>query len=160
MTAPSRLPIEIEFRDSWTPQETENVTTVLGFVQRLMNDHDLDGVKSTYGDHPYVQHNRAIPDGIEALADYVGAFAKRFPEYSYDVKRVLCDGEFVTFHSHATVKHAHRGGDSKGFNIIDTWRIEDGRIADHWDAVQPLDGFMRFYVWLTGGAVRNPNGVF
>ncbi|MEM1270403.1 MAG: nuclear transport factor 2 family protein, partial [Bacteroidota bacterium] len=100
------------------------------------------------------------PDGLEGLTEFLRRFVGRFPEYGYDVKRILVDGDTVMFHSHVTTKASHRGDDTKGFNIIDTWRIQGGTIADHWDAIQPLDGFMRLYVWLTGGAIRNANGVF
>ena len=31
---------------------------------------------------------------------------------------------------------------------------------DHWNAIQPLDGFMSFYVLMTGGRIKNNNGVF
>ncbi len=156
----SVLPIDIERQDSWSDAEDANVRVVVDFVYNLMNAHNFDYVRRTYGPHPYVQHNRNIPDGIDALVDYVSTFAKRFPDYTYDVKRVLADDDFVTFHSHATVRAAHRGKDGQGLNIIDTWRIVDGQVVEHWDAVQPLDGFMRFYALLNGGKIRNQNGVF
>jgi len=125
-----------------------------------MNDHDFDQVLSTHGSDNYVQHNRNIPDGIPALVAFVRDFAKRFPDYTYDVKRILADGETVTFHSHATVNSKHRGDDGKGLNIIDIWQVQNGQITRHWDAIQPLDAFMRSYVLLTGGRIRNANGVF
>ena len=31
---------------------------------------------------------------------------------------------------------------------MDTWKVENGKITEHWDAVQPIDGFMRFYFWM------------
>jgi len=64
------------------------------------------------------------------------------------------------FHSHATLDREHRGNDEKGMNIIDTWKIQDGKIVEHWDSIQALDGFMRFYAWISGGDIRNSNGVF
>lgn len=144
----------------WTEIETENALLVADFVQNLMNTHQFDYVRNTFGNDQYKQHNRGIEDGLAKLVDFVSDFAKQFPEYSYDVKHIYVDGESVIFHSHATVKKAHRGNDQKGFNIIDTWRIKDSQIVEHWDAIQPLDWFSRFYVWMTGGKTRNTNGVF
>ncbi len=144
----------------WSDQELTNARLMTDFIQHLMNDHDFDIVRERFGHANYVQHNRNIPDGIMALIDYVADFAKRFPEYTYDVKRMQADGDLVTFHSHATINARHRGNDRKGLNIIDTWRIEGGSIVEHWDAIQPLDGFMRFYALMTGGRIRNGNGVF
>ncbi|WOG27666.1 hypothetical protein [Endozoicomonas sp. 8E] len=45
-------------------------------------------------------------------------------------------------------------------NIIDTWRLENGPIVEHWDSIQALDDFMRFYSLISGGNIRNDNGVF
>lgn len=147
-------------KESWNTQETENVKLIIDFVQHLMNDHDFDYIKQTFGNDLYKQHNRGIPDGMEALVDYVAGTAKRFPEYTYDVKHIYADGNYVIFHSQATIKAKHRGNDKKGLNIVDTWRIDDGQIVEHWDALQSMNGFMRFLNLLTGGKIVNTNGVY
>ena len=85
---------------------------------------------------------------------------KRFPEYSFDVKRIISSGDFVVSHSHATLKAAHRGNVSKGFIITDTFRIEHGRLAEHWDAIQPIDFFTRLLVLVSGGTIANNNPTF
>ncbi|MEM7286205.1 MAG: nuclear transport factor 2 family protein [Actinomycetota bacterium] len=144
----------------WSTDERANADVVAEFVQLLMIDHDLDGVRRRFGSSPYVQHNHSIPDGIEGLLGYIERLVKRFPEYSYDVRRITVDGDVVTFQSHVTMRAKHRGNDRKDLNIIDSWRVVDGEIGDHWDALQPLDAFMRFYAFVTGGRVRNDNGTF
>jgi predicted SnoaL-like aldol condensation-catalyzing enzyme len=108
----------------------------------------------------YKQHNRNLPDKITGLVGFLEEFVEDYPEYSYDVKHIYVDGNYVIFHSHATLNEADRGNAHKGMNIIDTWRIENGQIVEHWDSIQALDGFMRFYSLLTGGKIRNDNGVF
>ncbi|MCG8620039.1 MAG: nuclear transport factor 2 family protein, partial [Desulfobacterales bacterium] len=108
----------------------------------------------------YIQHNRNLPDKIQGLVGFLREFVQDYPDYTYDVKHIYADGDYVTFHSHATLKKEDRGNDQKGMNIIDTWRIENGKIVEHWDSIQPLDVFMRFYAWMNGGDIRNKNGVF
>ena len=156
------LKIELESlkKDNWSEQELENVNLVVDFVQHIMNNHDFDYILGKYGDTPYVQHNRTMPDGIKGVVGTVKQFSKRFPDFTYDVKHILADGDYVMLHSHATINKKHRGNDKKGLNIKDTWKITNGKIVEHWDAVESIDGFMRFYGLLTGGAVRNTNGVF
>lgn len=117
-------------------------------------------VRSRFDGDAYVQHNRSIPDGITGLVEYLQDFTKRYPEYSYDVKHVHVDGDHVTFHSHVTIKASHRGDESKGFNIIDTWHVVDGMIGDHWDAIQPLSTSMRLLALFVGGRKANTNTVF
>ena len=147
-------------KDNWSQSEMENAKMMTDFVQQLMNNHEFDKVMQTYSNDDYTQHNRGIPDGVTGVVNFVQQYAKRFPDFTYDVKHIFSDGDYVIFHSHATINKKHRGDDKKGFNIKDTWRINDGKIVEHWDAIQPIDGFLRFYAWLTGGSIRNSNGVF
>ena len=72
----------------------------------------------------------------------------------------LVDGDKVIVHSHVTTKLKERGNPKKGHNIIDIWRVNNGELEEHWDAVQPIHSFMRFYDWLTGGKFRNTNSYF
>lgn len=144
----------------WTERETENAQLVATFIQLVMNDHDLPQVLERFGEHPYRQHALAIPDGVPGLVDYMEGITKRFPDYSYDVKHIAASGDTVIFQSHATLRERDRGNDKRGLNIIDRWRIEDRRIAEHWDAQQPLDTKMRLLTLFTGGARKNPNGIF
>ena len=159
MSAP-KIANEELYSSDWSEKERDNVNTVVEFMQLLMNEHKFDEVLEKFKNNRYTQHNRNLPDGFENLVIYVKDFAKKFPEYSYDVKRIIADGDYVTFHSHVTIKATHRGDDSKGLNIMDTWKLEDGQITKHWDAIQPLDLMLRFYLFLTGGSIRNHNGVF
>ncbi|MEL6672827.1 MAG: nuclear transport factor 2 family protein [Bacteroidota bacterium] len=144
----------------WTSQEQANVALIADFIEHLMNKHDFDYIDQQFGHHNYVQHNRTIKEGIAGVIETVRGVVKRYPEYTYDVKHVLADGDQVIFHSHATMNKKDRGNDTRGFNITDRWRIQDGQIVEHWDSVEPINGFMRFFTWLTGGKVRNGNGVF
>lgn len=147
-------------KTSWSASERKHALLITDFVQNLMNNHDFEYVLANYNDSRYVQHNRNLPDKITGLVGFLTEFVEDYPEYSYDVKHIYVDGNYVIFHSHATLYKDDRGNDSKGMNIIDTWRIENGHIVEHWDSIQALDGFMRFYALLTGGTVRNQNGVF
>lgn len=145
---------------NWSAEELENAKVITDFVQNLMNNHNFDYVLTHYNDSAYTQHNRNLPDKVTGLVGFLKEFVEDYPDYSYEVKHIYVDGDYVIFHSHATLKKEDRGNDQKGMNIIDTWRLENGRIVEHWDSIQALDGFMRFYSLLTGGNIRNENGVF
>ena len=158
-------PIAINYqslrRDHWSDQEKQNVELVSDFVQHLMNNHDFEYVMSKFDNSVYVQHNVAIPDGISGLVDFVAKFAKRFPEYGYDVKRIMADGDLVMFHSHCTVKAKHRGDDTKGMIIIDYWRIDNGEIAEHWDSIQTIPFWLSFFFnFYKISGRKNANGIF
>lgn len=147
-------------KPSWTEQELANATLITDFVQNLMNNHNFDYILERYNDSSYVQHNRNLPDKITGLVGFLKEFVEDYPDYTYDVKYIYVDGDYVIFHSHATLKKDDRGNDKKGMNIIDIWRLEDGRIVEHWDSIQALGTLMRFYSLINGGNIQNANGVF
>ena len=147
-------------KPNWTEQELANAELITDFVQNLMNDHNFDYVLEHYNDSAYTQHNRNLPDKVTGLVGFLKEFVEDYPDYTYDVKHIYVDGDYVIFHSHATLDKEDRGNDEKGMNIIDPWRIEDGRIVEHWDSIQALDFSMRLYSLLSGGDIENANGVF
>ena len=147
-------------KPTWSEEEYQNAEVVRDFIQHLMNDHDFEYIKEKYGDHPYKQHNQSMEDGLTGVLRVVSSFAKRYPDYTYDVKHFYVDGPFVTVHSHATNNRKHRGNPQKGMNIMDIWKVENGIIKEHWDAVQPIHGSMRFLFWMIGGKFRNKNTYF
>lgn len=152
--------IESFQKKKWSDKELKNAKLITDFVQNLMNNHNFEYVLEKYNDDSYIQHNRNLPDGIDGLVGFLQEFVKDYPDYSYEVKHIYVDGDFVIFHSHATLKEKDRGNDRKGMNIIDTWRIENGKIVEHWDSIQALDTLLRFNFWMNGGKLRNKNGVF
>ena len=91
---------------------------------------------------------------------YVKTLTKRFPEYAFDVKRIVSSGDIVVLHSHATLKAKHRGDETKGFIVMDTFRLQNGQLSEHWDALQAIDFGTRLLMLLTGGAKGNANPTF
>lgn len=144
----------------WTETESNNVKVCIDFFQNLMNEHDFEYILNKYGSNDYIQHNRAIPNQISGLVEYVKTLTKRFPDYSFEVKNIFADGEFVILHSHTTMKSKDRGNESKGFIITDTFRLVDGKLKGHWDAIQPIDFFSRLLILMTGGKIGNNNSTF
>lgn len=147
-------------KNTWTDDELKNANVVVDFVQNIMIDHDFDYIKEHYGDHEYKQHNQSMTDGLGGVLKTVSDFTKTFPDFTYDVKHLYVDGPYVIVHSHATAQKSHRGNPRKGLNIMDIWRVEDGEIKEHWDAVQPIHGTMRLYSLLNGGKFKNDNTYF
>ncbi len=155
-----KINVKNHLQENWTKQETENVKVVVDFFQHLMNEHNFEYTLQNHAGGSYTQHNRAIPNEITGLVGYVSTLTKRFPEYSFDVKMIFADGDYVILHSHTTMIAKHRGNEKKGFIITDTFRLENGKLVEHWDAIQPIDLFSRFLVLITGGSIGNNNSTF
>ena len=68
----------------------------------------------------YTQHNPNAADGPEGLRAFLGFLEEKFPDY-------------LILHVDAVREPGTRGN-----AIVDIFRLEDGKIVEHWDVVQPI----------------------
>lgn len=86
--------------------------------------------------------------GRGATRDYFTALREGIPDYRVDIQRMVAEGDTVAVF--AVVSGTHTGplfglpptGKPFTFATMDMFRIEDGKLAEHWDAVDRL-GVMR-----------------
>ena len=78
----------------------------------------------------YRQHNPLIEDGMEGLRKV----AAWLTNARCEIKRVFADGDYVILHS-----HWHGLSDNLcGEAVVDIFRLEDGKVLEHWDVIQPI----------------------
>ena len=83
------------------------------------------------GDH-YAQHNPHVADGLSGLGRALDDMAKAGVAMKYDrIHKVLGEGSFVL-----TVSEGEFGG--KHVAYYDLFRVDNGKIAEHWDTVEPI----------------------
>ncbi|UQR64375.1 ester cyclase [Bradyrhizobium sp. C-145] len=121
-----------------------NKQTVLAFYDAALRQSDFDAAATHFGPR-YIQHNPMIKDGIDGFRSFVHDLKKQFPELRSDIKRVFAEGDFVILHV-----HAQRQPSELGLAIVDIFRLENGKIVEHWDVRQPL----------TEATAANANGMF
>jgi predicted SnoaL-like aldol condensation-catalyzing enzyme len=113
-------------------QMEANKKTVLEFYDKAINQKDFDAAKAHLG-AKYTQHNPRAADGPEGLKAFIGFLKEKFPNYHSTFKRVLADGDFVVVHVHNVPNPGERGR-----AIIDIFRLENGKIVEHWDVAQDI----------------------
>ena len=113
-------------------QESANKAAVLAFYEKGLNQKDADAALKYVGDR-YVQHNPNAADGPEGFRKFIAFLRDKFPQSRSEIKRVFTDGDYVILHVHAVRQPGDRGS-----AIIDIFRLEQGKIVEHWDAVQPI----------------------
>jgi predicted SnoaL-like aldol condensation-catalyzing enzyme len=109
-----------------------NKKVVLDFYEKGLNQNDFDAASKHFGPR-YIQHNPGAPDGIEGFKGFLAFRKEKFPKAHSDIKRVFADGDFVILHVHAVREPGERGS-----AIVDIFRLENGKIVEHWDVVQPV----------------------
>jgi len=63
----------------------------------------------------------------------VSAFLDENPEWHGRIVRSGTDGDLVFLHVHQT-----NGPEDRGQAIVEIFRVDDGKIVEHWDVIQPV----------------------
>ena len=105
---------------------------MVDFYEKALNQKDFDAAAKYLGPR-YTQHNPNAADGPEGLRALLGFLEEKFPDSRSEIKRVFADGDHVILHVHAV-----REPGTRGTAIVDIFRLEDGKIVEHWDVLQPV----------------------
>ena len=109
-----------------------NKKTVLEFYEAGLNKKDFEAASKYFGPK-YIQHNPGAPDGIEGFKTFVNFLRTKFPNSHSEIKKVFADGDYVILHVHAV-----REPGTLGRAIVDIFRLENGKIVEHWDVAQDI----------------------
>lgn len=109
-----------------------NKKVVLDFYEKGLNQKDFEAAAVHFGPR-YIQHNPSAPDGIEGFKAFVAMRKEKFPNAKSEIKRIFADGDFVILHVHGVREPGERG-----VAIVDIFRLEKGKIVEHWDVIQPI----------------------
>lgn len=115
-----------------TPQQEANKKTVLEFYEAAINQKDFDKAAPYIGSR-YTQHNPNAADGPEGLKRFLAFLREKFPQAHSEIKQVFADGDYVILHVHAVREPGTRGN-----AIVDIFKLENGKIVEHWDVIQPI----------------------
>jgi predicted SnoaL-like aldol condensation-catalyzing enzyme len=126
-----------------TAREKANIKTVEAFYDAAINAKDFDEARAFLGDR-YVQHNPNAKDGPEGLKAYIDFLKARFPAQHNDFKQAFADGDYVILHVHRVQIPG-----TAGSAIVDIFRLEKGKVVEHWDVIQDIPD-----------KSANPNGMF
>ena len=118
--------------DATTAQQEANRQAVLTFYDKGLNQKDADAALAYVGNR-YVQHNPNAQDGPEGFKKFIAFLREKFPNSHSEIKQSFVDGDYVILHVHAVREPGTRGN-----AIIDIFKLENGKIVEHWDVVQPI----------------------
>lgn len=109
-----------------------NRKVLLDFIDLFYRQRKVRSAFERHVAPEYVQHNPNILDGREAA---ITALEPLFgsPDASFDIQRVLVDGEFGAIHLRGRRSQAVLGA-----AVVDLYRFHAGKIVEHWDVLQPV----------------------
>jgi predicted SnoaL-like aldol condensation-catalyzing enzyme len=118
--------------DSQEAIEEQNKQIAIEFYNAALNEKNWEKTKSFIGNR-YVQHNLHAIDGPEGLKAHIEFLKRDFPKNHGEIKHVLADGDLVALHI-----HCQRSPEMRGYAVVDIFRVENGKVVEHWDVVQEI----------------------
>lgn len=113
-------------------REAHNKEMVIAFYNAAINDKDFDAASVYLGDK-YIQHNPLAADGPEGLKAFLDFAKENMSTFKVEIKQAFADGDYVILHV-----HAKRNAEDRGSAVMDIFRLEDGKVVEHWDVIQPV----------------------
>lgn len=110
----------------------ENKRVAVSFYEAAINDKDFEKASQYLGPQ-YIQHNPTAQDGAEGLKSFIDFLNARFPTQRGEIKRVIAEDDLVVLHVHST-----RDDGTPGRAIVDIFRVENGKVVQHWDVIQDV----------------------
>lgn len=125
--------------DHSSKQTIETQRIANRFLRALFVDNKFSEAYVLYADPNFIQHNPYMADGIAGRDEY---FSRRAAQsgngntglWANVIDRVVVDGDLF-----AVQHHAFLNAQDKGRNFVDIWRVENGKIIEHWDVVEAVD---------------------
>jgi predicted SnoaL-like aldol condensation-catalyzing enzyme len=112
-----------------TPTQIADLT-----VQALFVDFDVPAAASLLAED-YIQHNPTVPSGAAPVLAFIPSLQASGLEI--ETHRTIAEGNLVAYHS--TYTNAELFG-SETLIGFDVFRVENGKVQEHWDNLQPKSG--------------------
>ncbi|GAB2698782.1 nuclear transport factor 2 family protein [Kitasatospora kifunensis] len=113
-----------------SPEENkaeQNKALVLHAFDLLFNQRDYRAAERLWSEG-YIQHSAHIPPGRQGLFDLVRSLPDTL---RYEHQLILAEGDHVMLHGRFS-----GNGSPAAMVAADVLRIENGRLAEHWDVLQ------------------------
>ena len=127
-----------------TPEENKKLVKTL--CKTVFQKHNFSKLDEIMRDD-YIQHNEDTPQGKDGFKQFFEQIFKAMPDFSYTMKKIIAEGDTVMMYSTTTATHLGEWlgnpptGNTLNFDVVDIFRIENGKIAEHWDVADTLKLF-------------------
>jgi steroid delta-isomerase-like uncharacterized protein len=112
----------------------------------VFQEHDFGKLDNIMRDD-YIQHNEDTPQGKAGFRQFFEEMFRAMPDFRYTMKKIVAEGDTVMMYSTTTATHSGEWlgnpatGNKLNFDVVDIFRVENGKIAEHWDVADTLKLF-------------------
>lgn len=108
-----------------------NKELVQSFYKEFFNDHMVESADKYVAEN-YIQHNPGVEQGREALKTAFGEKFVEHPDFHLEIKFMIEEDDMICVY----LKNTAPDGTTK-CRVVDMYRIENGKLAEHWDVLMP-----------------------
>jgi predicted SnoaL-like aldol condensation-catalyzing enzyme len=136
--ADAQLPVEvhpnqIELLTSQDPQLAANKKLVFDFWREVFQARNVERAPEFMAEN-YLQHNPNVPTGRAAFMQVFGRTPKQAVKPTIDdLVTIVAEGDLVVLGFRRSLPDLENEGQTYTTTWFDMFRIENGKIAEHWD---------------------------
>lgn len=108
-----------------TAQEKKNIHIVFKGLDAILVDKSETGIEAHFAED-FIQHNPWAKDTSEHLKEMLQM------DFGYKPVRWVSDGNIMAYHGYYTAPNPLG---EHPLHCTDVWRIENGKVQEHWDAL-------------------------
>jgi len=137
-SAVAQVPVEVHpnqqaLLESDDPQLRKNKKLVFDFWREVFQARNMEKA-AEYMAEDYIQHNPNVATGRKPFTDFFGQFETRPVKPTIDnLVTIIAERDLVVLAFRRELKDPDREGETYTTTWFDMLRIEDGKIAEHWD---------------------------
>ena len=109
-------------------QEKQHIQLVWDGLDAILKDKSEAGIDATFAED-FIQHNPWAGDTIVHLKEMLAM------DFGYKPIRWVSDDDIMAYHGYYTAPNPLG---EHPLLCVDAWRVENGKIQEHWDALMPL----------------------
>ncbi|MHB8105442.1 MAG: ester cyclase [Dehalococcoidales bacterium] len=125
----------------------KNKDVVTRFYNDVFIGHNLTKLDEYMRDD-YIQHNADCPQGKTGFIEFFTVIFNAIPDFKYTLKNMVAEGDIVIAYSLTTGTHTggawlgkKASGNRLDYCVVDIFRVQDGKIAEHWDVADTFTFF-------------------
>ncbi len=109
-----------------------NKALVADFYAKVWNGRNIAALGDFVAEN-YIQHNPNVGNGRAPLQAFLGPMFDNLPQARFTLARLIAEGDLVVAHTLFQARPEDRG-----MAVVDIYRVEDGRLAEHWDVKEAV----------------------
>ncbi|MDP8567498.1 ester cyclase [Methylophilus aquaticus] len=129
----------------------QNKQLLANFANEVFVKKELTHIDQ-YVHTDYIQHNPLVPQGASGFQQFFAEWFKAVPDWHYQLEKVVAEGDDVWVYGvYSGTQHGDwlgipATGKHYSIHAVDIFRIESGKLAEHWDVMDAYGLFQQLGV--------------